>query len=181
MEIKRYSRILALFFALTVPGLGDISSLEAQTSSPAATLDDVVQSCPTPEALAAFLAKEIALREDALSFAAADYWQTPEEFLGNKAGDCEDYALLAQAVLSRQGVEAFVFSLYGEGKYAHTVCVFRDAGGYNVVNNDRVVRYRAKSLEELATLLYPKWRWGAVAEKQGHRGRALKGIRNPSL
>ena len=143
------------------------------------TLDAIARAYPTPEQLALFLHKTVLFQDDARLFGLADYWQDPEELLDRLEGDCEDYAILAQAVLVQQGVEAFIFSLYGEQGYAHTVCVFLEKGRYNVINQDRVVRYRAKSLEDLATYLYPKWTWGAVAEKVGHRGRAVREIHNP--
>ncbi|MBI3332828.1 MAG: transglutaminase domain-containing protein [Candidatus Omnitrophica bacterium] len=140
------------------------------------SLEAIARSCATPEQLARFLQAKISFQDDARQFGRPDYWQDPEELLTRGKGDCEDYALLAQAVLSRQGIEAFVFSLYGEGGYAHTVCVFEEDGGYNVINEDRLIRYRARSLQELATELYPRWIWGAVAQKTGHRGRAGRQI-----
>ena len=141
-------------------------------------LETIARAYPTPEQLALFLHKNVFFQEDVRLFGLADYWQDPEEFLDRRKGDCEDYALLAQAVLLHQGQEAFVFSLYGEQGYAHTVCVFVEKGCYNVINQDRVIRYHAKSLEDLATYLYPQWNWGAVAERVGHRGRAIREIYN---
>ena len=138
----------------------------------------VARLCPTPEALAAFLKKEMVFREDREIFGRSDYWQAPEEFLRRRKGDCEDYALLAQAVLESQGMEAFVFSLYGSG-YAHTVCVFREGGRYHIFNQDRVIRCNAASLEEVASFLCPRWTWGAVARRFGRRGRSVRRIRNP--
>lgn len=132
----------------------------------------------SPEAIAHFLKQKITFERDSRLFGQVDYWQDPLEFLKRGSGDCEDYALLAQVLLERQGKEAFVFSLYGSGGYAHTVCVFVDNGRYNVVNQDRLIRTQAESLEELATSLYPQWTWGAVAERVGHRGRRLQEIRS---
>jgi len=138
----------------------------------------LAQSYPTPERLAQFLRKNVAFRDDVRIFGQADYWQEPEEFLGRRVGDCEDYALLSQAVLLQQGRDAFVFSLYGQQGYAHTVCVFVEKGRYHVINQDRVVRYAARSLQDLASYLCPQWNWGAVAERVGHRGRAIREIHN---
>ncbi len=138
------------------------------------SLEALVQLHSTPERVAQFLRERVVFRDDVRLFGLSDYWQDPQDFLSRGRGDCEDYALLAQAVLSRQGMEAFVFSLYGEEGYAHTVCVFIEGGRYNVINQDRLLRYRANSLEEVAGLLCPRWRWGAVAQKQGTRGRAVR-------
>ncbi len=146
------------------PGVGD-PSLEALS-----------RTCPTPESLVRFLQQQMTFEEDLRLFGEMDYWQTPEEFLGRRSGDCEDYALLAQAVLQRSGVEAFVFSLYGEDNYAHAVCVFTEKGRYHVINQDRLLRLEAGSLKEVAARLYPRWTWGAVAERAGSRGRGIRFI-----
>ena len=180
MEKQRWiGLILALTF-IGVSSLGFAPTAQSEQTVADQNLASIVRAYPTPEKLAAFLRKRIAFQEDEKRFGEADYWQAPEEVLERGAGDCEDYALLAQEVFKQQGVGAFLLSLYGSGGYAHTVCVFLDGRTYSVINNDRVVRYRAKSLEELATFLYPQWSWGAVAEKMGHRGRAVQEIYNRS-
>ena len=163
-----------LAIGLSVAAIPRVASSEP--SRPGHILQTLARAYPTPEQLANFLHKNVVFQDDVRLFGQVDYWQDPEELLDRREGDCEDYALLAQAVLLRQGVEAFVFSLYGEEGYAHTVCVFVDKGRYNVINQDRVVRYQARSLEDLATYLNPRWIWGAVAERMGHRGRAIREI-----
>ncbi len=145
-----------------------------RTDSP---LDLVARSHPTPEQLAHFLNTHLTFREDLPLFGQADYWQSPEEVLSRGQGDCEDYASLAADLLARQGVRSFLFSLYGEKGYAHTVCVFVEGGRYSVLNQDRLLRYRSASLEDLAGKLCRAWEWGAVAERHGHRGRAVRVIR----
>jgi hypothetical protein len=140
-------------------------------------LDLIARSHPTPEQLAGFLNTHLTFQEDLSLFGQEDYWQAPEEVLARGRGDCEDYASLAADLLGRQGVGSFLFSLYGGKGYAHTVCVFVEGGRYSVLNQDRLLRYRAASLEELAGKLCRAWEWGAVAERHGHRGRAVRVIR----
>ena len=141
-------------------------------------IQGVARLYSTPELLADFMRKRMTFREDNELFGRRDYWQAPEEFLRRGEGDCEDYALLAQAVLKRQGREALVFSIYGPG-YAHTVCLFREGGYYNIFNQDKVIHCKAASPEEAASLLCPHWSWGAVARRFGRRGRAVQRFRNP--
>ena len=144
-------------------------------------LDLVARNYSTPEQLACFLKARLTFQEDLSLFGQADYWQAPEEVLVRGRGDCEDYALLANDLLKRQGKETFVFSLYGPRGYAHTVCVFVEGGRYSLLNQDRLVSTRAASLEELAGKLCRDWEWGAVAERNGHRGRAVRIIRSSEL
>ena len=167
--------LAAVLCGVTAP---QVSSDMVYAGSP---LESIARVCVTPEQVARFLHNNVVFQDDLSLFGQADYWQAPEELLVRRRGDCEDYALLARDLLSRQGVEAFVFSLYGEGGYAHTVCVFVEGGRYSVMNQDRLVRLRAGSLKELADWLYPRWRWGAVAERQGHRGRAIRVIHHQEL
>ena len=146
-----------------------------------ALLTSLAQTRTTPESVAQWLKRGIAFRSDLLLFHRIDYWQSAQELLDRGAGDCEDYAILARDILRRQGRTAFLFSLYGRAGYAHTVCVFVEEGRYNIINQDRLVRSRAPTLEKLAQTICPEWTWGAVAEREGHRGRALRVIRNPRV
>ena len=173
---KLWKRIASLSMAAVLC----LSAVPPVSSAPGGgdrRLESVARTCATPEQLALFLNENLVFQEDRSMFGQTDYWQAPEEVLVRGRGDCEDYALLANDLLNRQGRESFVFSLYGDQGYAHTVCVFVEENRYNVLNQDRLVRCRAASLEELAGKIYPGWRWAAVARRQGHRGRAVRLIR----
>lgn len=178
-NIWRNGLILGIFFS-SLFGEGVIHSVADPVVGDTA-LETLSRICPTPEALVQFFQQQMTFEEDIRLFSEVDYWQTPEEFLARRAGDCEDYALLAEAVLRNLRMEAFVFSLYGEGGYAHTVCVFVEEGRYHVINQDRLLRLKAKTLEELAEALYARWTWGAVAERAGARGRGIRFIENEVL
>ena len=133
----------------------------------------------TPKAIAGFLREEFIFRRDEELFNEVDRWQAPEEFLKRRVGDCEDYALLATELLRRNGLEAYVFSLFGEDGYAHTVSVFVDEQGrYNVINQEKLRQYRTKSLEALASALNPSWTFGGIVEQAGTRGRMVREITN---
>ena len=108
--------------------------------------------------------------DDESLFGTEDYWQSPEEFWRLRAGDCEDYALLAQYVLTRLGYESYVVSLYDDQLYAHTIAVFRDENGFQVMNEDRLYEFDSGNLEDALSLTYPGWSWGAVAELRNTRG-----------
>ncbi len=150
----------------------------AVAQSPEPLVDGLARTYTTPEAVVAYL-HAFTFRTDLDLFGEVDHWQTPEEFVRRRAGDCEDYALLARALLRRNGIEAFVLSLYGKAGYAHTVCVFKDGRGrYNVINQDRIQYCRARSLPALASQLYPAWTFGGIAEQRSTRGRMLQRLTN---
>lgn len=150
---------------------------EPFTATPLDPLHELAQQHPTPQAVAEYLRREFTFRRDVELFDQIEYWQTPAEFLSRRMGDCEDYALLAQTLLAQNGIEAYVFSLFGEGDYAHTVCVFvDDRGRYNVINQDKIRYYRAKTLQDLASAMYPAWTFGGITEQAGIRGRLVKEI-----
>ena len=145
------------------------------------SLDQLAQRYNTPKSIAAFLKQSFTFSEDQQIFGERDRWQAPEEFLIRKVGDCEDYALLAKALLERNGLQAFVFSVYGEEGYAHTVAVFVDGNGqYNLLNQDRVRFVKATSLTDLASQIYPAWTYAAAVERDGTQGRAITELFNDS-
>ena len=171
------TRWMAIAIGLFVAGAA--TPLRAEDAAEARVIDGLARAYPTPKALATFLHRTFTFTHDEELFGREDYWQSPEEFLTRKAGDCEDYAILAQAVLRHHGIRAYLFSVFGEGGYAHTVCVFVDEHGrYNILNQDRLRYYQASSLEALASLLCPAWTFGGIAERAGTRGRLVQKIVN---
>ncbi len=151
----------------------------AQDHLQRATINTLALTYSTPKAVAALLHKDFTFTRDEALFGEVDHWQTPQEFLSRQQGDCEDFAILATALLRRLGYEAYIFSLIGDGGYAHTVCIFKDTDGrYNVINQDKIRYYHAASLEEVATQMYTAWRYGGIAEQAGTRGRLVKRIVN---
>jgi len=144
------------------------------------TLDALARRYQTPKAIASFLRSEFTFKQDWELFGQPERWQAPEEFLSRREGDCEDYAQLAKALLERNGYKAQVFSLFDDSGYAHTVAVYQDEDGrYNVINQDRLRRYRAKSFEKVASRLYPGWTYGGEAKQSGVVGKLVRRINNP--
>ena len=115
----------------------------------------------TPDDVARYLWRNFSFEDDQRQFHQNEYWQSPEEFLKNRRGDCEDFAVMAQALLKAMGIKSFLLNVYGSG-YAHTLCVFEEGGKYQVIDGDRVRRYKAASLEELSRKIHPFWKSSAV-------------------
>jgi len=180
MEKKWASFLLIAIGINHVISVSDLA-LASQWSDSQVTLESLTQSYSTPEALTRFLREQMTFEEDRELFGRTDYWQSPEEFLSRRKGDCEDYAFFTQSLLERLGFRTFVFSLFGRKGYAHTVTVFKEKGNYHVVNQDRLIRLNAKTLEEIASRMYPDWTWGAVVTQRGHQGRIVREIFKTSV
>ena len=194
MRTRPFGSVIVGIFIISLPALSRADERHVIIPPPAphlpgghvvvSALADPLQQLAgqytTPKAVAEFLHREFKFMRDQELFSMEEYWQTPLEFLSHKAGDCEDYALMARELLTRNGIEAHVFSLFGDEGYAHTVCVFMDERGrYNVINQDKLRYYRAPTLEALASQMYSAWTFGGITEQAGIRGRLVEEITNP--
>ena len=129
----------------------------------------------TPEQIAKYMWRHFSFEHDRTHFGKEEYWQTPEEMLTNRKGDCEDFALFAQAVLKRSGIKAFLLNIYGH-RFSHTICVFLDNGKYSAIDGTDVKRYETDDLYELMNEIYPNWQTGAIVGRspKSNKGRILK-------
>lgn len=156
-------------------------TLSAEVPSADSSYLEATSQIKTPKELSKFLKKNFDFVFDEDLFSTTDYWQSPEEFWENKKGDCEDYAVFSKAVLENLGFKATIISLYGPDGYAHTVTVFEDEIGFNVMNEDRLYRYGASSIEEAVSKIFPDWTWAGIARLQGTRGWMIRELHNPAL
>jgi len=124
----------------------------------------------TPKDLSKFMNKNFKFVEDRDNFNNVEYWQSPEEMLKNKRGDCEDFAIFTQAILKELGIESQVVSIYGKNRFAHTVAVFKQDGKYRVFNDGRLYRYDTDKIEEVLTKISETWIWAAYTERKNNRG-----------
>jgi hypothetical protein len=61
--------------------------------------------------------------------------QSPSEFLSRRKGDCDDYAILADHVLKRNGYATRLIHVRVVGRIAHAVCYVTESGAYLDYNN----------------------------------------------
>lgn len=86
----------------------------------------------------------IAYRADTTTYGQRDYWASAAETIANKAGDCEDYAILKMHMLRAAGVSASKMRLMLlrdlAGNADHAFLVVSSAAGDQVLDNniDRV-------------------------------------------
>ncbi|MBI3313093.1 MAG: transglutaminase-like cysteine peptidase [Candidatus Omnitrophica bacterium] len=129
---------------------------------------ELTHELQTPEDVAHFMWRHFRFETDRANFGQEEYWQSPQEFLANGKGDCEDFAVFAQEILKSKGIPAFVLNIYGSGGYAHTICVFKENGRYSAIDGSRVLNFRSKSINELVSNIYPFWKKGAVVTANHH-------------
>lgn len=178
MKNKTITTIWAFAMAVGLVVNTFVSDASAQSFiQPSLSIQNPAQNLNliSPEAIAKFLWKNFEFQEDQEQFGQKEYWQTPEEFMMNKKGDCEDFAMMAKSLLEQIGHKSFLISVYGS-RYAHTVTVFEENGKYNIIDGSQIKRFQADSIEEVMTKLYPHWNEGAIVSisKKTNQGRILK-------
>lgn len=129
------------------------------------SLQELSNQLITPRAIADYLWKNFIFEEDQRLFGKEDYWQSPQEFLSNKKGDCEDFALFASHLLKIQGVKSFMLNIYGS-KGGHTVCAFKENGRYQAFDGSDFKKVDARSLNELISKIDPTWKKAAIVTYQ---------------
>ena len=90
-----------------------------------------------------------------------DYWKTPEETVKDKAGDCEDYAILSEFVLKDLGYDAWFIvmnpRIKGEGGHAITIIREKDMT-FSFISNTRYKRANAISWELMLDIYYTDYK-----------------------
>ena len=141
----------------------------SEPSPSLSSIDTLAKELNTPEALEKFMGKKFHYVSDRLLFHQDEYWQTPEEILARGAGDCEDYALFAEAILKRNGYQVVILSLFWDDN-AHTVAVFEKNGTWGIFNLDKIQYTNARSLAELADQINHEWMYVGVMRQEGMSG-----------
>ncbi|MCB9800267.1 MAG: transglutaminase-like cysteine peptidase [Candidatus Omnitrophica bacterium] len=173
--MKKYHTIFFLFVFL-ISTIFPFQSANAQTITPG-YFHQLADELKTPDQIARYMWKNFTVESDQRQFGQEEYWQSPDQMLETKRGDCEDFAMFAAEMLKKNGFSSFLINVYGD-RYAHTVAVFKENGVYHVIDGTDVKRYNAQSLDELFSKLYPFWKKGAIvtASHKTHRGQVLKMI-----
>jgi predicted transglutaminase-like cysteine proteinase len=128
----------------------------------AMTLDQLAALYDTPAKVWYLLEHTVAYAFDQDEYGVAEHFPTAEEFWARKRGDCEDYAILAKALLDRNGYTTVLFSAWhaardASGNDGHTVVAFLERGRWNHLSNLGYVRAEALTHEELAASIFPDW------------------------
>lgn len=104
----------------------------------------------SPEAVTAWVSRQIEYKRDEKVWGEPDYWQTPEETLSMGTGDCEDVAILTVSLLRALGwssKEAFVVTGVMTDGVGHAWVVAKEGSRW------RIFEPTAKGAEEAKGLL----------------------------
>ena len=82
-----------------------------------------------------------------------ELWQTSEETLEYRTGDCEDYAILAYDVLKELNPHIIVVAEQ-LARYGHAVCTFKWSGYWYHISNWGLKKTAAKTFEEVYKYTY---------------------------
>ena len=164
--------VFAVSFALVFNVL--IAEAKAQLLDRSLSFRDLALQLQTPEAVAHYMWRHFDFESDQTQFGEEERWQSPEEFLETRKGDCEDFALFAQNILKMNGIPSYLVNIYSH-RFSHTVCVFKEHDKFNVIDGTRVIRYEAESLDELMLKIDPFWNQGALVapSQETHQGKIL--------
>ena len=109
----------------------------------------------TPEDVARWLSDEF---EYVMTI--PDKPQPVEETLRIRTGDCDDFAMVASAALSRLGIVNEVVVIRFEGlRIGHAICAWKTAEGtYDFISTKNIYHTRQRSIIALVEAYYPGWK-----------------------
>lgn len=121
---------------------------------PAVSLAQVPANIQSPAQIAQWFAGEFHYETEI-----PDRWNSPEETMLAKKGDCEDFAILAYAQLSRLNIpsDIIIINFKGLPNQAHAVCVFKSNGSYGIISNQEYIQIEAGTIEAAISRQYPDW------------------------
>ena len=101
----------------------------------------------------------------------ADEWKSVPRMLGDRAGDCEDFAVLSSKVMTEILTwNQIVVIDYTDktGPKRHAITIFKESDGtFSYFSNQYYINHHAKKVEDLLDKDYPTWQWAEVTNNTG--------------
>lgn len=154
-------KIIMVSLTLFVSSLASVVSAEENASLPGCTVNQLVEKYKTVEGISGWIENNIEYKSDHEVWNMQDYWQTSEETLKTRSGDCEDISILAYECFCKLGLEAKLVTINTK-KRGHTICVFKRNGLWSYFSSDGLQDDRTNTYKEL--LGYAKIGWTYYAE-----------------
>ncbi len=187
-----------IIFGITI-GIGDLIGFTPKTENVIInSVDDIVARYKTPEAVGKWIDDNITYMYDKERWK-KDYWQSPEQTLKFRTGDCEDYAILYYVCMKKLNIPATVaivkylgkknellvhaFCLIDYDKETDTCIAYFDTQGYEAFNK----RINMYEMYELFGGI--RWKYIYILKKTNNNTykynkggwKTLKKIRNKSI
>ncbi|HEY8369774.1 MAG TPA: transglutaminase domain-containing protein [Thermodesulfobacteriota bacterium] len=133
---------------------------------------DLSLDLDSPDAVATYMLRRFSFRDDRDLYGVAERFVPPDEFLARGAGDCDDWAWFAAAVLAKQGYPTWLVSVWREeadraGNTGHMVAAYLAADGWGYVSTEGHVAAQAASIAELAERVSPRWLGASIWTYRG--------------
>ena len=127
-----------------------------------------------PEGIARATAARVTYLNDPLG-GMLDYVAAPEVTWARRYGDCDDFSYLTAELLRRAAVESWLATyVCWNVKRSHVVCLYRDAGGYGLIDQG-LLRDGFGTLEEAAAAARPRAAAAAQYVRRYGRGADIVG------
>ena len=85
-----------------------------------------------------------------------DHYQSPKDFMKNRKGDCDDFAITSYYILKKLGYETQMYSLkLPEG--GHAITVFKQEGVYNIFSNQYIYYTLETDPIKAINFIYSEW------------------------
>lgn len=134
------------------PVLLVVIAVVASSAHASQGMERAMSGIQSPEDIARFFSQEFTY-----TMTLPDRAHSPEETIAAMSGDCEDFAILASAMLTRMGIENQVFVIkFSDLKIAHAVCIWKDRNGYySFISNQELHRTGQSTVESAIRKFYP--------------------------
>jgi len=112
------------------------------------------ENARTPQELAKWLSQEFKYQWEVI-----DTWNTPQQTIQSKEGDCEDFAILASAALWKMGIANDILVIkFKDLNVSHCICIWEDENGmYNFISNRQLYNTGTTHIKAAIEKFYPDW------------------------
>ena len=138
------------------------------------TAKDLAEHCKKPYEAWCWARRNIKYVSDPDVWKVKDYWQTPEETLELRTGDCEDVAILLCKTLDILGVKN-VFMAIWDFDGGHAVCFYELEDGWHKIGVGHALYIgKIKHINELPGKVLSQWKFADIydlteLDEYGHR------------
>lgn len=116
----------------------------------AETVYDVAKKVRSPDELEKFYANGFRA-----VFKIPDYYQSPQETLDRKMGDCSDLAELTQAIFKEMGISSEVVVVkFANNKFKHAICVWKEGDYYSYFDVMTLNRTKFAAIQDVMDYTY---------------------------